>query len=88
MERHATHQLDVVVALSYDAPCGLTHHSKGLNQKVVEVLACIEPLAELTCLRTKDIVAEGAHLGFERADVRHDGLKGFQLLSFATAKEA
>ena len=43
----AAHQLHVVVALADDALGGLADDGERLDQQVVEVLAVVEPLAEL-----------------------------------------
>ena len=43
----AAHQLHVVVTLADDPLAGLAHDRERLDQQVVEVLAVVEPLAEL-----------------------------------------
>ena len=69
VQRHATHQLHVEVALTDDPLSGLAHHRERLDGQVVKLRAVGETLAELGGLRQQCLVAEAPRLGLQRVDV-------------------
>ena len=68
VQRHATHQLLVVVALAEHAGRTLSHDREGLEQQVVERLAVGETDPELLGLGPKLLVAQRRHLVGEGVD--------------------
>jgi hypothetical protein len=69
VQHHAADQLDVEVAHAYGALGGLADARKGLGQKVVEVLALVEALAELLGLGAQGVVGERGDLVLEGVDL-------------------
>ena len=84
----AAHELHVVVALPEHPHAGLADHREGLDEQVVERLAVVEPLAELTRPRPQPVVGQGLDLGFELADVGHQRLERPDLLALTGTEEA
>ena len=76
MQGRAAHELHVVVALADHPPGGLADHGERLDQQVVEVLAVVEPLAELGGLGLERVVGQRFDLGLERVDVGHERRRG------------
>ncbi len=72
MQRHAAHELDVVVTLTEDPGRPFAHDGEGLEQQVVELFALGEASAELDGLGAKFFVAEGRHFVGELVDGRHE----------------
>ena len=88
MQRRATHELLVVVALPDHAICRLAHHREGFDQDVVEVFAVGQSIAKLDGLAPKAIVGETRDLWLVRVDIGHQRRKGFDLASFAGPQDA
>ncbi len=68
VQRHAAHQLDVVVALAEYASRALANHRERLDQEVVERLALGEALAEDLGLGAQLGVGQGGHLAGQLVD--------------------
>ena len=87
MERHASHDLHVVVALAERAFGGLAYRGEGLDHEVVERFAVGETLFELGCLGLQLLVGKGLEFGFERVDLSGESFEVFEGFAFADAKE-
>ncbi len=86
VQSHATHELDVEVALADGANSRLTYHGESLHEEVVHVLAVIEALFELDGPAGQLRVGQGLDLWLKRVDRGHDGSEAANLLAFARAK--
>ena len=71
VQRHAAHQLDVVVALTENSRRRLSHDREGFDQEVVEGLPLGEPFTEHDGLVTQLLVGQAGHLTGEVVDGRH-----------------
>ena len=87
VERGATHQLHVEVALTGDPDGRLADDREGLDEQVVERLATFDAAAELGGLGDERIVAELMRRRLELVDVRDQALERLELLSLAGAKD-
>src|SRR4051794_30463033 len=68
MERDATDQLDVVMALAERANGRLANGGKGLGQELVELLPVLEPLAKTPGLAAQLIIRKRGNVGLEAVD--------------------
>ena len=88
VQRHATHQLDVEVALADRAPRGLAHHGEGLDEQVVQVLAAVEALFELDGHVRRAPRRRAPATSVSSALIeRHDGGEVADLLALARTKD-
>ena len=88
VQRGAAHHLHVEMALTDDTPSALAYDGERLDGEVVEIGAVGDALAELIRLGAQLLVGQPLQLRLERADVRHHGLEGFQLLALSGAEDA
>jgi hypothetical protein len=86
VQRHASHELHVEVALAEHTPRRLADDRVGLDEEVVEGLAILEPLLELHRLVGELVVAEPLQVGFEGSDEGHQVGQPPHLLAFAGAQ--
>ena len=86
MEHHATEKLNVEMALAECALAGLAHRREGIDQKVVERFAALQPLAQPTGAGLELGIRELLELGLDRID-RIDHLRNALQASFIGASE-
>ena len=84
----AAHHLHVEVSLADDPLGGLAHDGERLDGEIVEIGAVGDALTELVRLGAQLLVGQPLQLRLERADVRHHGLEGLQLLALSGAEDA
>ena len=72
MQHDAAHELDVEVAHPDRAAACLAAQREGFDQKVVEVLAFLSPLAQLVRPPAEGGVVERLELGLEAVDRRRN----------------
>ncbi len=65
----------------------LADDREGLDEQVVEVLAVVEPLAELAGLGPQRVVGQRLELGLEGVDVGDQGLQGLELAALTRAED-
>ena len=87
VEDDPAHHLDVEHALVGLAHARLADGRVGLEEEVVELLAVVEPLAELGGLRAQLGVGERLELGLERRDVRSLLLHALGAAALAEAED-
>ncbi len=87
VQRRATHDLDVVVALAEDALGGLADGREGLGQQVVQALAVLEALLVLVRERPQLGVGEVDEVLFDGVDLVRDAVQFAQDLAFACTHE-
>ena len=87
MQRPATHELDVVVALTEGAACRLAHRGEGLGEEVVEGLTVVQPGAVLSRQAPQLLVGHGDEVVLDGVDLLGDALEGAERLSLARAED-
>ena len=87
VQRRATHDLHVVVALADDPLGGLAHRGERLRHQVVEGLALLEPLLELLGHPLELGVAHRDEVVLDRVDGLGDGLELAEDLALSDAEK-
>ena len=88
MERGATHDLHVEVALAEGAAGGLAGDGEGLHQQVVDRLPVGEPLPEDVGLRAQLGVGHREEVLLDGVDRVGDGLQAADHLALAGAQQS